>query len=242
MTLEEKVGQLTQIGGVSFPERPSPDEALRKGGAGSVLWLNDAKQFNRLQKIAVEESRLKIPLLFGLDVIHGYRTIFPMPLAMAASWDPAVDRAGADDRGARGARRRHPLDLRAHGRHRARRALGPHRRGRGRGSVPRRGHGGARRCAASRATTLGRPDRVLACAKHFAGYGAAEGGRDYDSVYMPESQLRNVYLPPFRAAARGRRRHLHERLHGPQRRAGHRQPLPAAATCCARSGASRASW
>ena len=82
MTLEEKVGQLTQVAGGLFPEA-KPEEALRKGGAGSILWLNDTKKFNELQRVAVEESRLKIPVLFGLDVIHGYRTIFPVPLAMA---------------------------------------------------------------------------------------------------------------------------------------------------------------
>src|SRR5829696_7070682 len=86
MTLAEKVGQLTQAG--AFPGM-DPAAAIRKGGAGSVLWLNDPAQFNALQKIAVEETRLKIPVLFALDVIHGYRTIFPVPLAMAASWDPA---------------------------------------------------------------------------------------------------------------------------------------------------------
>ena len=90
MTLEEKVGQLTQVGAFPFLPGPKPAEAARKGGAGSVLWLNGTKEFNAVQKIAVEESRLKIPVLFGLDVIHGYRTIFPVPLAMAASWDPAL--------------------------------------------------------------------------------------------------------------------------------------------------------
>ena len=87
MTLDEKIGQLTQIGGMAFiPGAPKPEDAVRKG-AGSVLWLNDPAAINRLQKISMEETRLKIPLLFGLDVIHGFRTIFPMPLALAASWD-----------------------------------------------------------------------------------------------------------------------------------------------------------
>ena len=90
MSLEEKIGQLTQIGGADFIPGPKPEDVIRKGGAGSVLWLNDTKQFNALQKIAVEESPSKIPLLFALDVIHGYRTIFPVPLAMASSWDPSV--------------------------------------------------------------------------------------------------------------------------------------------------------
>src|SRR5579872_2567116 len=90
MSLAEKVGQLTQVGAADFAWGPKPEEIIRKGGAGSVLWLNDTKKFNALQKIAIEESPSKIPLLFALDVIHGYRTIFPVPLAMAASWDPAV--------------------------------------------------------------------------------------------------------------------------------------------------------
>src|SRR5690606_29527456 len=90
MSLAEKVGQLTQISGAPWDKGPKPEDIIRKGGAGSVLWLNDTKEFNRLQKIAVEESPSKIPLLFALDVIHGYRTIFPVPLAMASSWDPSV--------------------------------------------------------------------------------------------------------------------------------------------------------
>ena len=174
---------------------------MRKGGAGSVLWLNDTKQFNALQKIAVEETRLKIPLLFGLDVIHGYRTIFPVPLAMAASWDPAVD-----ERAAAVAAR----EARAAGLHWtfapmvdiARDA----RWGRiveGAGEDP---YLGAAMAAAQvrgfQGPYLGAPDRLVACAKHFAAYGAADGGRDYDPVYLSEAQLRNVYLPPFRPRRR----------------------------------------
>ena len=200
MTLEEKVGQLTQIAGGLFPGA-KPEEALRKGGAGSVLWLNDTKKFNELQKVAVEESRLKIPVLYGLDVIHGYRTIFPVPLAMAASWDPSVhERAAAV--AAREAR-----------------AAGIHwtfapmvdiardaRWGRiveGAGEDP---YLGAAMAAAQvrgfQGPYLGAPDRVLACAKHFGAYGAAEGGRDYDPAYVPEGRLRNVYFPPFQAAVK----------------------------------------
>ena len=90
MSLAEKIGQLTQIAGNSFFRGPKPEDTIRRGGAGSVLWLNDTSRFNLLQKIAVEQSPSKIPLLFALDVIHGYRTIFPVPLAMASSWDPSV--------------------------------------------------------------------------------------------------------------------------------------------------------
>ena len=156
--------------------------------------------------MAVEESRLKIPLLFALDVIHGYRTIFPVPLAMAASWDPAtVERAQAiAAREARAAGIHWTfapmLDI-------ARDA----RWGRiveGAGEEPFLGEAmAAAQVRGFQGQQLGAPDRVAACAKHFAGYGASEGGRDYDSVNLPESQLRNVYLPPFHAAARGRRRH-----------------------------------
>jgi len=200
MTLEEKVGQLTQIAGGLFPGA-KPEEPLRKGAAGSILWLNDTKRFNELQRIAVEESRLKIPVLYGLDVIHGYRTIFPVPLAMASSWDPSVhERAAAV--AAREAR-----------------AAGIHwtfapmvdiardaRWGRiveGAGEDP---YLGAAMAVAQvrgfQGEYLGAPDHVLACAKHFGAYGAAEGGRDYDPVYVPEGRLRNVYFPPFQAAVK----------------------------------------
>jgi beta-glucosidase len=200
MTLEEKVGQLTQIAGGLFPG-VKPEEALRKGAAGSILWLNDTRKFNELQKVAIEESRLKIPVLYGLDVIHGYRTIFPVPLAMAASWDPSVhERAAAV--AAREAR-----------------AAGIHwtfapmvdvardaRWGRiveGAGEDP---YLGAAMAAAQvrgfQGPYLGAPERLLACAKHFGAYGAAEGGRDYDPVYVSEGQLRNVYFPPFHATVK----------------------------------------
>ncbi len=201
MTLEEKIGQLTQAAGIPFGGGPPPEELLRKGAAGSVLWINDTKRFNALQKIAVEESRLKIPVLYGLDVIHGYRTIFPIPIGMAASWDPAVEEKAASV-AAREAR-----------------AAGIHwtfapmvdvardaRWGRiaeGAGEDP---YLGAAMASAQvrgfQGPFLGAPDRLLACAKHFAAYGAAQGGRDYDPVYVSETELRNVYLPPFAAAAR----------------------------------------
>jgi len=90
MSLESKIGQLAQISGNDFMPGPKAEEIIRKSGAGSILWLNDTKRFNELQKIAVEESPSGIPILFALDVIHGYRTIFPVPLALAASWDPNV--------------------------------------------------------------------------------------------------------------------------------------------------------
>jgi beta-glucosidase len=201
MSLAEKVGQLTQIGGADFIPGPKPEDIIRRGGAGSVLWLNDTKKFNALQKIAVEESPSKIPLLFALDVIHGYRTIFPVPLAMASSWDPAV---------AEQAQSVAAKEARAAGLHWT---FGPMldiardaRWGRiveGAGEDPFLGSAmAAAQVRGFQGPYLGAPDHVIACAKHFAGYGAADGGRDYDPVYLSETQLRNVYFPPFQAAVK----------------------------------------
>ena len=201
MSLEEKVGQLAQIGGASFVPGPKPEEVIRKGGAGSVLWLNETEKFNELQKIAVEESPSGIPLLFALDVIHGYRTIFPVPLAMAASWDPSL---------AERAQTVAAREARAAGLHWT---FGPMldiardaRWGRiveGAGEDP---YLGAAMAAAQvrgfQGEYLGSPEHIVACAKHFAGYGAADGGRDYDPVYLPEGRLRNIYFPPFEAAVK----------------------------------------
>ncbi len=198
MTLEEKIGQLTQIGGGFLPG-VKPEEAARKGGAGSVLWLSDTAKINQIQHVAVEQSRLHVPILFGLDVIHGYHTIFPVPLAMAASWDPAlVEKAqsiAASEAGAAGIKWTFTpmVDI----------ARDP-RWGRiveGAGEDPFLGAAMARaQVRGFQGPYLGSPDHILACAKHFAGYGAADGGRDYDSAYVPEEHMWNVYLPPFRAA------------------------------------------
>ncbi|MBK9121552.1 MAG: beta-glucosidase BglX [Chloroflexi bacterium] len=201
LSLAEKVGQLTQVGGASFVPGPKPEEVIRRGGAGSVLWLNDTKRFNELQKIAVEESPSKIPLLFALDVIHGYRTVFPVPLAMASSWDPEVpERAQAVA----------AKEARAAGLHWT---FGPMvdiardaRWGRiveGAGEDPVLGAAmAAAQVRGFQGDYIGAPDRVVACAKHFAGYGASDGGRDYDPVYLPEGLLRNVYFQPFHAAVK----------------------------------------
>ncbi len=201
MTVEEKVGQLTQAAGIVLPGLSSekPDDLIAHGGVGSILWLIDVKEINRMQHIAVEKSRLHIPILFGFDVIHGYRTVFPVPLAMASSWDPSVEEqaqrvAGQDARAAGIQWTFTPMvDI-------ARDA----RWGRiveGAGEDPYLGAAMAMaQVRGFQGATLG-PDSVLACVKHYAGYGAAEGGRDYDSSYIPEELFRNVYLPPFHAAA-----------------------------------------
>src|SRR5690349_4933668 len=90
MTLEEKVGQMTQLFFGIVPDQVKVEDRVRRGEIGSLLFVTDPATINRLQKVAVEESRLKIPLLLGFDVIHGFHTIFPIPLAMAASWDPEM--------------------------------------------------------------------------------------------------------------------------------------------------------
>ena len=200
MSLEEKVGQLNQVGGAAFSPGPAAEDQIRKGGAGSVLWLNDTKKFNELQKIAIEESPSGIPLLFALDVIHGYRTIFPVPLAMAASWDPNVPEKTQTIAA---------KEARAAGLHWT---FGPMldicrdpRWGRiveGAGEDPYLGSAMAvAQVRGFQGDDFSDSERVLACAKHFAGYGYSDGGRDYDPVYLSESQLRNIVLPPFKAAA-----------------------------------------
>jgi beta-glucosidase len=200
MTVDEKVGQLNQSSGVVMPMLgpQKPDDLITQGRVGSILWLIDVKEINRLQHLAVEKSRLHIPILFGFDVIHGYRTVFPVPLAMASSWDPGVEEAAqkyaaADARAAGIQWTFTPMvDI-------ARDA----RWGRiveGAGEDPYLGAAMARaQVRGFQGSALG-PDSVIACVKHFAGYGAAEGGRDYDSSYIPEVLFRNVYLPPFHAA------------------------------------------
>lgn len=203
MSLEEKIAQLSQLPGMPIPEFKeqvgSMEDVIRQYGAGSVLWVSDPKEINRLQHIAVDESRLHIPILFGLDVIHGYHTIFPAPIAMASSWDPKLVES-AQTIAAREARAggiswtfAPMLDI-------ARDA----RWGRmveGAGEDPYLGAAMARaQVAGFQGTQTGSLDRVLACAKHFAGYGAPDGGRDYDSSYIPEEQMWNTYLVPFKAA------------------------------------------
>ena len=201
MTLDEKIGQMNESSGVVMPMLGSekPDDLIVKGEVGSVLWLIDVKEINRLQHLAVEKSRLHIPIIFGYDVIHGYRTVFPVPLAMASSWDPKVEEAvqrfaGQDARAAGIQLIFTPMvDI-------ARDA----RWGRmveGAGEDPYLGAAMARaQVKGFQGDELG-DTGVTVCVKHYAGYGAADGGRDYDSSYIPEVLMRNVYLKPFHAAA-----------------------------------------
>ncbi len=208
MTIEEKVGQLTLVwGGQSGDGNPgirqqaedSIKGMIREGACGTFLCAHGADYVNRLQKAAVEESRLKIPVLIGNDVIHGYHTIFPIPLAEACSWSPEIV-----DRAARVA----ALEARAAGTHwtfapMVDIARDPRwgRIAEGAGEDPFLGSViAAARVRGFQGETLASQDAVLACAKHFAAYGAAEGGRDYNTVDLSEQTLREIHLPPFRAA------------------------------------------
>jgi beta-glucosidase len=202
MTLEEKLGQLTQyaFGPATGPgiNRGDYREMIAEGLLGSVMNATGPALTNELQRLAVEQSRLKIPLLFGMDVLHGYRTTFPVPLAMSATWNPQLAQrtaaVAAREAAADGIRWTFApmVDV-------ARDA----RWGRvveGAGEDPYlasvfgrayvRGFQGDR---------LGDADSIAACAKHFVGYGAAEGGRDYNATEISDTTLRNVYLPPFAA-------------------------------------------
>jgi beta-glucosidase len=198
MTLSEKLGQMTQIAingpsdGVSF------EEHIRNGEVGSFQSTTNPELINRLQHIAVEQSRLHIPLSFAFDVVHGLRTIYPVPLALAASWDPALvehaQEMAAHEASAVGINWTFApmLDI----------ARDP-RWGRimeGAGEDP---YLGSRMAEAQvrgfQGDHIGAPHHLLACLKHFAGYGAAAGGRDYEESNISEEQLENVYLPPFQA-------------------------------------------
>jgi len=195
MTLEEKIGQLNQY---NF-DKPGIDADIASGKVGSILNATGAEQVNQLQRIAVEKSRLHIPILFGYDVIHGYRTIFPIPLGVASAWDESVvermARVSAVEASAAGIRWTFSpmVDI----------ARDP-RWGRIAEGAGEDTYLGSRIAAAYvrgyQGTDLTSPTSIAACAKHFVGYGAAEGGRDYNSVDMSDRKLRETYLPPFKAA------------------------------------------
>ena len=200
MTLEEKIGQLNQLFYFSAFQPPEMMEGrIRKGEIGSLLFVTDPAIINRFQKAAVTESRLKIPLIFGFDVIHGFHTIFPVPIAMAASWDPKM----VEDAQTIAAREARSVGINWTFAPMVDIARDP-RWGRiveGAGEDPFLGMAMARaQVRGFQGDKIGSPERLLACVKHFAGYGAAEGGRDYDAANISDAQMWNVYLPPFKAA------------------------------------------
>ena len=194
MTLEEKAGQLNQ----SPDKSPRTMEMIKQGKVGSLLGVLGAENVNEAQR-AAENSRLKIPLIFGYDVIHGYRTIFPVPIASAGSFDPQLieqaERVAAKEATAFGVKWVFApmVDI----------ARDP-RWGRiveGAGEDPYLGSVvAAARVRGFQGSNIADPQNVVACAKHYVGYGAVEGGRDYNTVEMSEQLLREVYLPPFHSA------------------------------------------
>jgi beta-glucosidase len=203
MTLEEKVGQLVQYS-AGQPTGPGTgrtdyEDMIRKGEIGALFNITTARQVNAYQRIAMEQSRLHIPLLFGLDVIHGFRTEFPIPLGLASSWDPGLieqtARVAAREASASGVRWTFSpmVDI-------ARDARWG-RMAEGSGEDPFLGAAIARAYVRGyQGARLDAADNIAACPKHFVGYGAAEGGRDYNTVELSEHTLREFYLPPFRAA------------------------------------------
>lgn len=197
MTLKEKIGQMNQLTGLGLAE--DMQGAIRNGDVGSILNELDLATTNKLQHIAVEESRLGIPLIFARDVIHGFKTIFPIPLGQAASWNPKIAENGA---------RVAALEASSVG---IRWTFAPMI------DISRDPRWGriAESCGEDpyltsvmgnamikgfQGDTLSSPTSMAACAKHFAAYGASESGKDYNTTWIPEIQLRELYLPPFKAA------------------------------------------
>jgi len=203
MTLEEKIGQLVQYS-AGQPTGPGTgrtdyEDMIAKGQVSSLFNVVEPKQINAYQKIAVEKSRLHIPILFGLDVIHGFKTEFPIPLALASTWDPTIiereSRVAAMEASADGIRWTFSpmVDI-------ARDARWG-RMAEGAGEDPYLGSVmAAAYVRGYQGTRLDAPDSIAACAKHYVGYGAAEAGRDYNSTEISEHTLREFYLPPFHSA------------------------------------------
>src|SRR6202790_5108522 len=203
MTLEEKVGQLVQYS-AGQPTGPGTgrtdyDDMIARGQIGSLFNVVDPHEINKYQKIAMEKSRLHIPILFGLDVIHGFRTEFPIPLGLASTWDPSIvekaSHVAAMEAAADGIRWTFSpmVDI-------ARDARWG-RMAEGAGEDPFLGSAmAAAYVRGYQGSRLDAPDSIAACAKHYVGYGAAEGGRDYNSTEISEHTLRQFYLPPFHAA------------------------------------------
>lgn len=197
MTLEEKLGQMNQLSPWDFEDLA---KRVRKGEVGSILNVVNPEEVNKIQKIAVEKSRLGIPLIVSRDVIHGYKTIFPIPLGQAATFNPEVVKEGA---------RVAAIEASTDG---IRWTFAPMidvardpRWGRIAESCGEDPYlnaiMGTAMIKGYQGDSLNDPTAIAACAKHFVAYGAAEGGRDYNSTFIPERVLRNVYLPPFKAAA-----------------------------------------
>jgi len=199
MTIDDKIGQMTQIDPGFAGGEEQLKKSVRDGRYGSILNLFGVEKVNEMQKIAVEESRLGIPLLIGRDVIHGYRTIFPIPLGMAASWNPEIVkkafRISAIECSSQGIKWTFApmIDI----------TWDPRwgRIAEGCGEDPYLASTLSKAMVEGiQGDNLTDPTAVAACAKHFAGYGFSEGGRDYNTTYISEPVMRNVVLKPFKAA------------------------------------------
>lgn len=197
MTLEEKIGQMNQLSFNSMS--PELVQQVKKGEIGSLLNIIDPKQVNELQKEALEHSRLGIPMIIGRDVIHGFKTIFPIPLGQAASFDPQMVENGAHVAAAEARELgvnwtfAPMLDISRDARWgRIAESLGE--------DPYLAGELGAAMVKGFQGKNLSDPTSIAACVKHFIGYGAAEGGRDYNSTNIPPHLLHNVYLVPFKKA------------------------------------------
>lgn len=198
MTIEEKIGQLNQLTDVGCsPERLGE---IRNGAVGSILNVVDPDTINALQREAVENSRLGIPIIFARDVIHGFKTIFPIPLGQASTWNPEIVKEGAriaaDEASSVGVRWTFSpmVDVSRDARWgRIAESFGedPYL-----ASVL-----GVAMVDGYQGEDLSKPNTMAACVKHFVGYGATEGGKDYNTTWIPEPHLRDVYLPPFKACA-----------------------------------------
>ncbi len=199
MTLSEKIGQMTQVSGFVGEIPESMSNQLREGRVGSVINETHPETSVEIQRIAMEESRLGIPPIMGRDVIHGFHTIFPIPLGQAATWDLELAlqcaRIAAEEAAVAGYHWTFApmMDITHDPR------WGRIAEGFGEDPVL------ASRFAAAivqglQGEDLSAPNTIAACAKHFVGYGAAEGGRDYNTTIIPEGILRDLYLPPFKAA------------------------------------------
>jgi len=200
MTLEEKLGQMNQISPYGDPAQIA--DFVRKGEVGSILNIVDPVALNALQQVAIEESRLKIPLIVGRDVIHGFKTIFPIPLGQAASFNPQLiedgARVAAIEASSRGVHWTFApmIDIARDPRWgRIAESLGE--------DTYLTSVLGTAMVRGFQGNDLSDPSSIAACPKHFVGYGASEGGRDYNSTSIPERLLRNVYLPPFEASVKG---------------------------------------
>lgn len=198
MTLREKIGQMNQVD--NWGSRQQLEEHVRKGEIGS--FLNLPSDFHELQRIASEESRLGIPIVVGRDVIHGYKTIFPIPLGQAATFNPQLVEEGA---------RIAAIEATADGIHWSFAPMLDIARDARWGRIAESSGGedthldaamGVAVVKGFQGDNLGHQTSLAACAKHFVGYGAAESGVDYNSTFIPERVLRNVYLPPFEAVAK----------------------------------------